>query len=137
MPDLMKSISGLLFLRLRVEPSGISSQFRPEDEVRVAIVQKLFAQIDSLMLITISWKGVGWFSTTYRRVHVSVPDAGPSHKTFVPDERLDEAIGHMDIQDLHRLRTSKRLRPAHCSKMLMNVYGIQSSEMYSTRLSAH
>jgi hypothetical protein len=138
----MDSISGLLFLRLRVDPSGFSSGFCPENEsdgtdVRVAIVQRLFAQVDSLMLITLSWRGAGWSSTTYRRVNVSVSDAYPSHPSFVPDERLDQALGHMYIQDLHRVRKSKRLRPAHCSKMLMNVHGIQSSEMYSTRPFAH
>jgi hypothetical protein len=82
-------------------------------------------------------RGRLWSSTTYRRVNVSVSDAYPSHPSLVPDDRLDQALGHMYIQDLHRVRKSKRLRPAHCSRLLMNVYGMQSSEMYSTRLSAH
>jgi hypothetical protein len=114
MPDCMESISGLLYLRLCVDPSGFSSGLCPDDEsentdVRAAIVQKLFAQIDSLVLITLSWRGAGWSSTTYRRVHVFASDAGFSDTSFVPDERLDEALGHMYIYDLYRVRTSKRM----------------------------
>jgi hypothetical protein len=110
-------MSELVYLRFLIVPIGLSSRFSARSlpaDVRVTIAQELFAQVDSLTLITLCWAEAGWFSTTYRRVDVFTSDGGTSGMSCVPDEHLEELIGRLCIEDLNKMRNSKSLQCADC-----------------------